>query len=264
MDWLSTYTPYLNVCEKAMVDDDEYENFRNRNDVINVLEVAHDVLGMVYLHELLRRVDWNLLKELNWKRMLENDNIGSPKKWSFEEQLKPALNLESYYMAPTTIRYICTGIDILKRHRGETLNIVEIGSGYGGQCKILFDLAPNFNVTIKSYKLIDLNNAAKLSQKFLSDLNVPQTTISYVCYEDLSSTPNASEAFDLCISNYSLAEVPRDVQDFYMDSIVKNSKGVYCVWNSVNIHPYFQNNERFDIEMEIPRTGPNNKVITSK
>jgi hypothetical protein len=134
----------------------------------------------------------------------------------------------------------------------DNLNIVEIGGGYGGQCKILNDI-----FSIKNYTIIDLEEANMLQKKYLSKLNITniefQNNLSY-----------KSESYDFCISNYAFSECNKDIQRKYLDDIVLKSK-----------HGYMINNRKEDyskedlIEIipnskllpEIPLTGNNNYVI---
>ncbi len=84
----------------------------------------------------------------------ENDLIGDPVCFDYGEYGK---------FSPTTLRYIKIASD-LKQQFGDLsqLHIVEIGGGYGGQCKALSDLTG-----FASYTLIDLPEALALARKYL-------------------------------------------------------------------------------------------------
>ena len=120
-------------------------------------------------------------------RFKTSDLVGSPVCYEYEAIGK---------IAPTTMRYIKIASDLQTMFGSlDGLSIIEIGGGYGGQCKILADL---FN--FKSYTIVDLSEPLALTKKFLSQCNVKNVTLvspdEYI----------PGQHYDLVISNYAFSE----------------------------------------------------------
>jgi putative sugar O-methyltransferase len=110
--------------------------------------------------------------------------------------------------------------DIIRLHSLKEINsIVEVGVGYGGQCKIIQDYH-----NIKSYTLVDLPEVLALAEKYLSKLNVKNTIFKPIDKLD-------SMEYDLFISNYAFTEIDREYQDVYADKLIKKSKHGYITCN---------------------------------
>lgn len=187
-------------------------------------------------------------------RFKTSDLLGSPVCYDYEDVGN---------MAPTTIRYIKIASDLQTLFGSlEGLSIVEIGGGYGGQCKILADLY-NF----KSYTIVDLPEPLALTEKFLSQNKVKNVTLvspdEYI----------PDQQYDLIISNYAFSECSSAVQQKYIDEILAHAKAGYLTCNvlpqqSIKI-PYQhellqmlkQANITYFLLPEEPLTNWNNYVV---
>jgi putative sugar O-methyltransferase len=114
----------------------------------------------------------------------------------------------------------------------DNLNVIEIGVGYGGQCKVISDFfKPN------KYYLVDLEEALNLADKYLKKLNVKNVEI--VKPLDVNALDNQ---FDLIISNYAFTELSRSTQELYLNKILLRSSHGYITSNFVsrefNINSY--------------------------
>ena len=253
------YNNYLKVCEMAINDEKIFNNFKRIRQYVDVLEHVSYKLGIEYLDVLFGRLK-KYVPHLDWKSIMINDTIGNPRKNDFEQFMKKYVKLPHYIFSPTTIRYIVTGLDILEyveNSKKKTLNIVEIGGGYGGQCKILYDMAKMFDITIESYGICDLTAAGKLQQKFLS--NFKYINGKFIKYDDVCNNIINFDNIDLVISNYCLGEIAVDIQNTYIDTIVSKSKMAYFVWNSKDINKKLKDYTKC---IEIPQTGTCNKILT--
>lgn len=244
------YSEYEKVCKKAMLDDMAFATFKNQFAYSRIVEhKGYELYGRLFLKKIQSYSQW---EKLPWENFQENDIIGKPEVYKYDEL---STVLEHNVMSPTTLRYIMIGIDVIKHikkvSKNKDIRIVEIGGGYGGQCKILFDLAKYFNINIIKYTLYDLLNVSKLQKKYLEELDVS----SHECISNLSDDIK----YDFLISNYSLAEFDKKIQNEYIEKVVKNSKHGYIIWNVKDIHPHFKD---FTIQDENPKTGIYNKVIT--
>ena len=103
--------------------------------------------------------------------------------------------------------------------------IVEIGGGYGGQCKILNELT-NF----KEYIIVDLLEATLLQKRYLNRLNVKN--VEYLSNKNFSL---GNDLFcDLLISNYAFSEISRDEQFIYIRKLINNSRRGYMTCNFIS------------------------------
>lgn len=130
---------YLESCEKSVKNEEVFENFRSNEQYIKILEHSTEKMGQECLNEIKKNEEiYNF-----YKNYTKNDNIGNPVKYTYDD---------NSVSSPTTLKYV----RVLKYLTDEfgslnDLNIVEVGGGYGGQCKIIKKFR-----SIMTYTLIDL------------------------------------------------------------------------------------------------------------
>jgi superfamily II DNA or RNA helicase len=142
--------------------------------------------------------------------------------------------------------------DLLKYFWTLDINIIEIGCGYGGQCKIIHDLFKP-----KSYTVVDFKEVLDLTSKWLANFNIKPTLRSL--------TDDSKIKYDLFISNYAFTEFTRQYQDFYAENIIKNCTMGYITCNFLNRTDAFSVQEILDLMggkmyEEKPKTGNNNAI----
>ena len=139
-------------------------------------------------------------------------------------------------------------------------NIIEIGGGYGGQCKILDDI-----FKFKSYTIIDLPECMQLINKYLSHFKIDNARV-------VTHTELDQKDCDLIISNYAFSEVDRKGQLKYIEKIISKAPRGYMIYNwqrdqlsseeFVSIISKFHKNIR--MEQENPLTAQGNVTIIWK
>lgn len=239
------YSNYLKVCKDAALNDEVFKNFKRHPDYVPILEHVNHEQGLGYIAEI-KRIAPNYLSIASI--FVNNDKIGNPNIYYFEE-----IGLR---ISPTTLRYIKVLADTMSLFGDlDNMNIVEIGGGYGGQCKII-----NALYSPKSYTLIDIPEVLALCSKYLKD------------YKNviLRNTDDSSEIhYDLCISNYAFTEIGREYQTFYADKIIKNSERGYITCNFI-ANDNFTKDEilalkpNYIVYEEKPLTGDGNLIYTWK
>jgi len=203
------YENYLKVCQSAVDDDEVFKNFKSHCDYTLVLEHVKSYEGLDYYLTIKKEFPY-LLQFM--EKFATNDNIGNPKRFFYEE-----IGIE---ISPTTLRYIKVLADLLNLFgRLDNMDIVEIGGGYGGQCKIICDFSEP-----KSYTLVDRHEVLLLNEKYLKCYDVKNVIFREVDDE-------SENHYDLCISNYAFSEVPRPYQNRYAEKIIKNSDRGYMTCN---------------------------------
>jgi putative sugar O-methyltransferase len=251
---ISETTSYPNLCQRAAEDDTLFANFKQNSAYRDILEHVTYEQGQEYLRVIQNDYP-ELLSYLPFFK--QNDTIGNPKTYVYSAIGR---------ISPTTLRYIKVAGD-LQRAFGDKLrsmHVVEIGGGYGGQCKILSDIG-----AFASYTLIDLPQCNALSKKYLSKLGV--ANVSFIDSTDLESVGQ----YDLVISNYAFSEIDRKEQSEYLEKIVKPSPYGYMTLNFVSsefkIESYtlqeltkalYKSNKKGHIDAERPLTNTSNVILT--
>jgi hypothetical protein len=242
---------YIDVCVKATQDEDIFKSFKRRPDYTLVLEHVGYEFGLDYLAEI-EKCSPYLLDYIPY--FITNDTVGNPTKYWYKD-----LNEN---ISPTTLRYIKVFGDLMNLFGGlDNMDIVEIGGGYGGQCKIIHDIAKPH-----SYTIIDLPEVLLLAEKYLNKFNI--LDVQYVSISELRKGK-----YDLCISNYAFTEIERKYQDIYVKNVIKGSDRGYITCNFLGQHrrgfaKRFNKQEIFALKpyaqflQEIPLTGLNNIIYT--
>ena len=202
------YSRYLQVCRDVAMEDAVFESFRRHPDYTEVLEHVSYGQGLEYL-DVIRDGTDSLFYYIN--KFATSDKVGGARTYWYAE-LKRNLS-------PTTLRYIKVLYDIINNFDSlDGKDIIEIGCGYGGQCKIIHDY-----FSPKSYTIVDLPEVLFLAEKFLSKFGI----------KPILRTPQeiTNTDYDFFISNYAFTEINREYQDFYTEHIIRRSKSGYITCN---------------------------------
>lgn len=258
------YDTYSEVSKQASLDDNIFNNFKQNISYTYMLEQhwpGTEHIGTLFYSKLEEKYK-QLFIDLPWEKYQENDTVGGARVIEQPSLKKYVPNLPHYYFSHTTLRYILTSLNVIshlqKKYEQNTLSkidIVEIGGGYGGQCKIMIDTLLYYNPEIEyTYTIIDLEEPSLLQRKYLDRLEVKNVTCS-ICtdYEK-------NKEYDLCISTYTIGEIPIEFQNEYVETIIKHCESAYFLWNVTPIPPSIEN--RSIVRPESPLLTTNNKTVT--
>jgi predicted O-methyltransferase YrrM len=245
------YKRYTELCLKAVKDEEVFKTFKSQPTCTYMLEHVTYEQGLVYLSEI-KRLQPQLLNHI--EGFATNDSLGSPLLSWYEE-----LNME---ISPSTLRYLKVLADLMS-HFGnlEGTNIVEIGVGYGGQCKIINDY-----FQVNSYTLVDLPEVLALAKKYLTCHGIENIILR-------EPTSTLKRVYDLCISNYCFTEISRQNQDFYVENIIQHSDKGYITCNYLNQRmkdhamtdeEIYRMKQHGDFIDEVPLTAPHNAIYVWK
>jgi len=202
---------YLRVCREAVENDEVFANFKNDFHYTKILEHVWFELGQEYLDQV--KQDFPYLLE-HMKRFATNDKVGNPTIYYYED-----IDLT---VSPTTLRYVKVLADLMNHFgRLDDMDIIEIGGGYGGQCKIIYDISRP-----KSYTIVDLPDVLHLINKYLKEFDIKNVILK-------EPRDKFGKQYDLCISNYSFTEVSREDQDYYKLNIIQRSLSGYMTCNFI-------------------------------
>jgi hypothetical protein len=242
---LSDNDAYPSFCADAADQDRIFESFRDSTVYAEILEHVSYSLGRRYLEVISR--DPKFLDSA--RAICASDFVGSPRRFAYER-----IGMAS----PTTLRYVKVAQD-LDRYFGslQGKSVLEIGVGYGGQCRVLASLYGPLD-----YTLVDLEPVLRLTKRFLA-ANAVEVVARYQDPADLSP-----RRCDVLISNYAFSELRRDVQDMYMVNFVSIAKSGYMTFNHINprgfqsmsVHDFAERMHGV-ILPERPMSYPGNKVV---
>jgi putative sugar O-methyltransferase len=179
--------------------------------------------------------------------------LGKPRTFYFEEIGR---------ISPTTLRYIAVATDIRREFGNSNLKrIVEIGGGYGGQAAILRRL----NMW-EEYFIFDLPEVQVLIQRYLSFIGIGMIDFPKISTLD-------SYEYDLVISNYAFSELPRKIQDIYLEKVILKARRGFMLMNSGKNNVTGRSDGKISVEElqriipnlrelpEIPLTSPDNYLL---
>jgi hypothetical protein len=187
-----------------------FSSFKRYPEYTDILEHCNYEQGKLYSKWCLNSNNFTLEKLLIAKN---NDIVGNAK---IEEYPAPIGKI-----SPSSLRYLKVLLE-LELLFGDLSgkDIVEIGVGYGGQCKLIKE-----TFKVKSYSLVDLEEPLLLAKRYLQD-----DSLNYMTMEELPS----DKKYDLIISNYAFTECNKDVQLEYIQKIIKNSAHGYITFNNIS------------------------------
>lgn len=208
---ITDFDSYRSICKKASIDDFYFNTFKQNESYKFVLEHVTFEQGNQFIDEILSN---NTLQLDYLHKFRENDKYGSPSIFTYKYPFG--------LVSPSTLRYIKVLSDLCKFFGTlDNMSIVEIGVGYGGQAKIIMDY-----FKVKEYNFIDLPEVCSLTEKYLSKFNYKNCN-----FLDVENLPD--KKYDLVISNYAITECSKDVQNLYIDKVIKNSSKGYMIANQI-------------------------------
>lgn len=247
-DSIANNGTYPSLCQTAAENDEVFAHFKKHPHYQYVLEHVSHSQGQAYLN-IIQAEYPDLLNHIEILRT--NDLYGDPVTYNFAPY---------GYFSPTTLRYIKIAGDLRKEFGDlSKLHIVEIGAGYGGQCKVIHDL-----FGFASYTIIDLAKCNLLTIKYLDKHNVKNAV-----FIDSNNVGFGSK-FDLVISNYAFSECDIAEQMKYIERVIENTPKGYMICNFISNYSIpFTNlvdiltdmKGNLRIEGENPLTAGSNKLF---
>jgi hypothetical protein len=256
-----TYREYVNFIYRVLSDDKSFKSFKSNRLYTGILEHVSEELGNGYLIEINK---YPQLPGTLWEKILINDTIGSPNMFMYE------IPLGRKYISPTTLRYIKFSLDFLYKYKNNEKNencdipidIIEIGGGYGGFCKIFLDISEFFQIQINSYTILDLDAPSKLCRKYLDTIEHGK------CGSIITGTLEEVDISDkkdfIVLAFYSYSEISLDFRKIYLEKVISKSKQGFMCWN-INMSNEDINKEigkNIVVSPEIPLTGQFNRIIS--
>ena len=246
---------YPELALKAALDPATFSVFRRHHNYTSILEHVSRKEGEQYLNII--REEYKMKDDEIFQILKPLMKVGNPKLL----RIKGLSNK----ISTTGLRYLKIALDIKKITGRKIGNVVEIGCGYGGQAIILDQL-----LQIESYTFYDLWQVNLLIKRFIENSNFSSKyTISTIREDSF----NCRNSWDFCISNYAFSELPKAIQEIYINKIINKTRKGFMLMNS-GVSGKFGNVINFSqkellnklknasIHNEIPLTYVNNYLLT--
>lgn len=235
-------TDYSGYCSfiRSICDSGDLSSFKSSNEYRGILEHVYPDSGTDYIEYINAYSD--ITEEGIEGFCKVNDSIGNPilTDYGFTKA------------SPTSLRYIFHSYIIFRHIQSLNLtsvDIVEVGGGYGGLCLALHYFSNRYNININSYTIVDLKAASDLQRLYLKK-TIPEANIHCVDAEMFGKNIDRNNMF--LISNYCFSEISPEYQKEYITHLFPKVVHGFMAWNC--IEPYnFGFNTR--IEEERPNTG---------
>lgn len=198
---------FFNTC-KAIVENESLFNSFKTNPIFCRF-IGNDIRSVEQGLNFLKNIDFGLVGNID--KYKSNDKYGDPPIHYFDET--GPISCGTLYFLSVLTRIIKNLGDIKNK------SICEIGSGYGGQAKILLDYG------VLNYCCIDQKEPLSLAKKYLSLFGYDN-----VEYMDCNSIINRE--YDLVISNWCLSELDDEGMNFYLNEVISKSKSGYFEMNT--------------------------------
>jgi hypothetical protein len=207
---------FLRDVRLALTDEDAFAQLKQLPGIKGAIERLSPKRGAEYRAIVLDQTP-ALLDRLDAFR--ENDRIGSPDLAPYPEGL----------ISPTTWRYVKVVSDLQQLFGSlDGWHIAEIGVGYGGQCKVL-----NEAHSVGSYTFYDLEPVVRLAAKYAGEAGSPVADKLHLAdFRRLGR--GAPVTYDLVISNWALSECTVEVQDRYIEHVLRRSRHGYITYNQIS------------------------------
>ena len=222
------------------------DSFKSHPDVTDMLEHVSPSLGDEYMTQLETITCLSIHRIRAYCQ--KNDRIGGGQKHPYPFLTTSPSNLRYLFQAHLICSHLC-------RLQKETVEIVEVGCGYGGLFLAMVMVAPLYHLRISRYHLIDLPESSALQQWYLSahDYNTPTR------FHPASTYGDAIDSTDLfLISNYCFSEIAEEHQQRYRRQLFPRVSHGFMAWNNI---PTYNFGFPIKEEAEYPLTGLMNRYV---
>jgi len=206
-------------------------------------------LGLQYYNVL--RTTHNINRNIIEDFCSQNDKIGSPVKYSISDM--------SFPVSPTSLRYIDHAVKTLNHIQSiglNSVNIVEVGCGYGGLLLAIDYMSKLRGITIASYSCVDIDSVTSLQELYLSNYNLSFP----VTFHSASTFGNSVAGNNLfLVSMYCFSEIEPENQKGYIKNLIPHVKNGIFMWNHCDVFDFGK--PILSIQDEQPLTGRNNKLV---
>ncbi len=215
------YDQYRNWIQH-IIDTNSIQSFKNSpNHEYNAIVEHKDSPWGVSFYSLIKS-EFGLSDEDILSFCSKNDKNGGGEIRKYDFGICSANSVKYVYHAHLVLKH-------MKELQLSSVNIVEIGGGYGGLALAILHYAPNFNITVTQYNMIDLKEAILLQELYLKDV---LGDISIFKFHDAITYGSEVEGTDnYLVAIYSLGELLTDMQTEYINTLFPKTSHGFLNWN---------------------------------
>lgn len=209
-------------CARNAADDRRFARFRRMARHRLIVEATPPAEARQHMARVLRQTPhYRAL----FDRFLTLDRVGAPTMTEFAPDV---------WFAPNTVRYMRYLSDCETRFGNlDGATIVEIGIGFGGQCKIFFD-----RFRVGKYILIDRPGPIALARRALIETLGRETVAERLLFLEAGKAGAPiglpEGRFDLAISTLAFSECHRSIQQGYIDNVLSRARRGYIHRNEIS------------------------------
>lgn len=246
---------YIRSVKSFLRSDYRFKNFKRSQIYREVLEHVTLDQAKKYLDQI-ENNNPKFLTETILGRVSVNDLVGNPPTFDFGRYGR---------LSGPTIRYLKVCADLDEFFDVNKIGkIAEIGGGYGGQA-LVFDQLFYY----QKYTIFDLALVCDLINKYLGNYFLQGGIEAF----EINKLSREGSLFDLVISNYAFSELPKKLQNIYLEKVILRSRRGYMTMNTGNDLKGYSRESRLNcselLELlpnarvvdEIPLTDPRNYIL---
>ncbi len=209
-------------CLRNAADDRRFAHFRRAFRHRLIVEATPPAEARQHLARVLRQTPhYRAL----FDKFLTLDRLGAPIMTEFAPDV---------WFAPNTVRYMRYLSDCETRFGAlDGATIVEIGIGFGGQCKVFFD-----RFDVGKYILIDLPGPIALARRVLTQTLGPEKVSERLLFLEAGNAGAPAGLpqgpFDLAISTLAFSECHRSIQRGYIRTVLSRARCGYIHRNEIS------------------------------
>lgn len=253
----SSFVKHLN---SVSIEDITTMNFKSSSAFTNIVDNVSEIQGQQYMN--LIEEEFPEITHNNFRVFVNiNDKYGNANKSIYEKDKK------LLYTNPSNMRYIYLALLILTNLKlCGNVDVVEIGSGYGGLFLAINHFSRIMNISVKNYILIDLPEMNIITRKNL-DAHRNVISIPYMIMTANDSSNQIPKNNLYLISNYCFTEIDSVLRNNYVSYIIPKVSHGFMVWQTCmnnevrndNIATVL-NKPITKVENERPQTGPSHAI----
>jgi hypothetical protein len=241
---MALYSKYTSAIERFI--DKEPLDFKQNPDYTYMLEHLDDICIRDARMKLKHVMNNNFVSKEDVIEFIKlNDSLGRPRiNHIFDDIYSSFGSLQYVYQSILAINHFKT--------LASSVDVVEIGGGYGGLSLAMKFFGPRLGLEIKTYTIIDLPSPLKLQKKYLEKLGVSDVTFS-----DASGYGQDVKG-DFLIANYSWTEIDPEHRKEYQRILFPKLKHGFILWNHKGLFDF-----GFKCEaIPSPFDTPGNYIVT--
>jgi hypothetical protein len=219
------YSPYANFVERICQTND-LSNFKSNLNYTYMLEHVTTSQGSQYIDCIKQNTSISSEEIIYFCN--KNDSIGNPTRGNYDFGVASPTSLRYIYHAHLILTY-------LQSLNLPSIDIVELGGGYGGLCLAIYNFSEKYSIKINSYTIIDLPSISKLQSIYIT-LQNPDLNVSFMDATTFGSNIQTSNLF--FVSNYCFSEISHEFQQEYIKNLFPKVTHGFITWNHIPVYDF--------------------------